>query len=207
MLAQPIYICALDPLPSPLPTPSRPLIPAPGILHAPLPIDPRQENALDGRYQSQRDRNTGPQPVELPPQSERGAHADRHRHRVVAKQLHVPAHLLPPQAAQDAIAARGQRVEQLERGAQRQYLGHQRGDVGVAGEELGDVVAQAREEDDVEHAHGDGREARHPRADFRGVGQRRADQVCDPRRGGDGDGEGDFWAGVPESAVLLQGKV
>ena len=190
-IAQPISICTLDSsshLPAPL---SRSLIPGPGILHAPLPTDPRQENALDDGHQPQRRRDARPQTVQLPPQPERGAHADRHRHRVVAEQLHVPPDLLPAQAAQDAVAAGGEGVEELEGGAQREGLGDQADDLWIVGEELGDVVPQRREQDHVEQADGDGGEPGHSGTDLPGVGERCADQVGDASGCGDGDGEGD----------------
>lgn len=130
-------------LPSPPLFFSRPLIPIPGILHTPLPIDPRQENPLNSSDQAQRDRDARPEPVQLPPEPKRRAHANRHRDDVVTKQLHVPAHLLASQAAQDPVAAGGESVEELERGAQGQDLGDEVDDVRVAGEELGDVVPEA----------------------------------------------------------------
>lgn len=175
----------------PPPYPSRPLIPIPSVLYAPLPIDPRQENPLNGRDQAQRDRDARPEPVQLPPEPERRAHANRHRDDVVAKQLHVPAHLLAAQAAQDPVAAGGEGVEELERGAQWQDLGDEVDDVRVAGEELGDVVPEAGYQDYVEDADGRGGEAGDPGAGFGSGGEGRADEVCDAGGGGDGDGEGD----------------
>ena len=183
--------CRRDTYPPPFALPSRPLIPTPSIFHAPLPIDPRQENALNRSHEPQRNRHSSPQPVQLPAQAKRRAHTDRHRHDVIAKQLDVAAHLLPAEAAQDAVAAGGDGVEELERGADGEDLGDEVDDVAVAGEELGDVVSEAGEEDDVEDADGDGGEAGDAGADFCGVGEGRADEVCDSRGGGDGDGEGD----------------
>lgn len=155
--------------------PSRPLIPTPRILYAPLPINPVQKNPLDNSHQPQRRRNTSPQAIQLPPESKRRAHTNRHRHHIVAKQLHVPAYFLPAQAPQDAIAARGEGVEELERGAEGQGFGDEIDDVGVAGEELGDVGSEAGEEDHVEEAYGDGGEAGDAGAHFRGVGEGCAD--------------------------------
>ena len=124
------------------PIPSRPLIPTPSILHTPLPTDPRQKIPLNNSHQPQRNRHSSPEPIQPPPQPEGRAHANRHRDHIVAKQLHVPAHLLPAEPAQDAVAAGGEGVEELERGAEWEDLGDERDHGGVAGEELGDVVSE-----------------------------------------------------------------
>lgn len=55
--------------------------------------------------------------MQPPAQPERRAHADWHRDHVVAEYLHVPAHLLPAEPAQDPVAAGSEGVKELKRGA------------------------------------------------------------------------------------------
>lgn len=211
-----LYIYTLD-VPTPLFTLalslwrslSRPLIPISRILHAPLPINPQQENPLNGRDQAQRDRVARPEPVQLPAEPKGRGHTNRHGDDVVAKQLDIAADLLAAEPAQDAVAASGEGVEELERGAQGQSLGDEVDDARVAGEELGDVVPEAGEEDHIEEADGCGGEAGDAGAGFGGGGEGRANEVGDAGGGGDGEGEGDSEltrGGFEVSSCLFEGR-
>ncbi len=110
---------------------STPLIPLPRIVHTPFPIHTPQVETLNDRHEPQRNSHAGPQAFQPPSQSERRAHTNRHRNRIVAEKLHVATHLLSAQSAQDAIAASGGGVEELEGGDQGEDFGDEPDDVGV----------------------------------------------------------------------------
>ena len=87
--------------------------------------------------------------------------------------------MLPAQTTQDTIAERSERVEELERCAEREYGGCQADDFLVRGEEVGDVVFESAEEDDVEDADDQGAEEGDSGGCFGGVDEGCADEVGD----------------------------
>lgn len=123
------------------PTPSRMRIPMHRSLHRALPVRPREEDAFNRCHESQRDRNTEPQALQLPVEPECRPEGNRHRNHIVAEQINVPADLLASEAAQQSIGQGRQGIEELEGRAQREDVRDERDDLGVVGEELRDVVA------------------------------------------------------------------
>jgi hypothetical protein len=97
---------------------------------------------VEKNLQSQSQRNTTPQPLQLPPQSKRRPERNRHRNHIVAKQIHISPDLLSSEAAKQTITVGGEGIEELEGGAEREDGGDEVDDALVIGEELGNVVAE-----------------------------------------------------------------
>lgn len=113
-------------------------------------------------------------------QAEGGPDAKRQREPVPAEQPDPRAHLLPAQTAQHAVADGGQRIEQLETGADEEDAGHEQGDIGVVGEEFRDVVPQRGEDDGVDDSNHAGRVERNDGDRLRQLGLHGTDQICHP---------------------------
>jgi hypothetical protein len=82
-----------------------------------LPIRPCQKPSLNPRYQSQRYRNTTPQPFQLPSPPESRPETNRHGNNIVAEEVHVAANFLTTETTEEAVCVGGKSVEELEGGA------------------------------------------------------------------------------------------
>ena len=72
-------------------------------------MHPQTQEDLHSKASSQ----PGPKPTQLPVQGKGGREADRQCDQVVGEEVGVAANDLPADAAQDAVAHGGERVEQL----------------------------------------------------------------------------------------------
>jgi hypothetical protein len=87
--------------------------------------------------------------------------------------------VLPAQPTQDAVTERRERVEELERCAERENGGGEADDFLVGGEEVRDVVFKGAEEDYIEDADDQGAEEGDSGGCFGGVDESCADEVGD----------------------------
>lgn len=117
-------------------------IPLNSILHRAFPPRPPQKHPLNQRNQPQRNCNTSPKTIKPPIQAKRRAETNRHRHGIIAKQLHPAAKGLSTQATEEAVAVCGEGVEELESGAEGEDGCDEVDDLFVGAEEAGEVGAE-----------------------------------------------------------------
>lgn len=117
-----------------------------------LPIRVEQIRILNRRHNKQAHRRTHPHTLEPPPEPKRQPDGQGQRDDIVGEQVCWPADGLLADAAQDAVGAGGDAVEELHEGGNGHDGGDDGDDLVVVGEEEGELVAEGAEEGEVEEA-------------------------------------------------------
>lgn len=167
----------------------RPLDPRRRIINHLPPVCPEHNRRLNNRHKYQCNRNTAPQPIQLPLEHERRDDRYGDGQEVVRNDANIAANMLSSLSTQDPAAHGRNCVKALKQRRDRHHAHHVCNDLGILCEQEDKPAPRGDHEQEVDHAEEDGCDKAGVGSGFGAIFEGSTEKVGDARGGGDWEGK------------------